>query len=241
MTLGRFHPVDRAAAGATSACTARLLADGAPGHPSAVDQRSDVAARWAIWRAEKRRRLRRRPGPRASRSAAVFDALERHVPDDAVIAVDVGNNAYSFGRYFECRPPARPDVGLPRLDRLRVPGRDGRVGRRTATSTVVAVTGDGGFGQYLAEITTAVKYGMDITHVVLDNGELGKITKEQRAAESDVWQTDLRNPDFAAYAELCGARGIRVDDAGQLDAALADAFATPVRSSSRSRCDVDLV
>ncbi len=28
--------------------------------------------------------------------------MERQVPDDAVIAVDVGNHAYSFGRYFEC-------------------------------------------------------------------------------------------------------------------------------------------
>ena len=49
----------------------------------------------------------------------------------------------------------------------------------------MAVTGDGGFGQYLAEFTTAVKYGMPITHVLLDNQELGKIAKEQRAADMD--------------------------------------------------------
>ena len=65
---------------------------------------------------------------------------------------------------------------------------------------IVAVTGDGGFGQYLAELTTAVKYGMNITHVLLNNAQLGKITKEQRAGEWDVWQTSLHNPDFAAYA-----------------------------------------
>ena len=65
---------------------------------------------------------------------------------------------------------------------------------------IVAVTGDGGFGQYLAELTTAVKYEMNITHVLLNNSQLGKITKEQRAAEWDVWQTSLHNPDFAAYA-----------------------------------------
>ena len=46
---------------------------------------------------------------------------------------------------------------------------------------VVAVTGDGGFGQYLAELTTAVKYGIPIKHVLLDNGALGKISKEQLA------------------------------------------------------------
>ena len=40
-------------------------------------------------------------------SAAVFARSTRHVPDDAVIAVDVGNNAYSFGRYFECNAARR--------------------------------------------------------------------------------------------------------------------------------------
>jgi hypothetical protein len=43
-------------------------------------------------------------------------------------------------------------------------------------------------GQYLGELTTAVKYGMPITHVLLDNGELGTISKEQRAGMWDVWR-----------------------------------------------------
>ena len=34
---------------------------------------------------------------------------------------------------------------------------------------MVAVTGDGGFGQYLAELTTAVRHDMPITHVLVDN------------------------------------------------------------------------
>ena len=36
--------------------------------------------------------------------AAVFDALSAATPEGAVIAVDVGNNAYAFGHYFECKP-----------------------------------------------------------------------------------------------------------------------------------------
>ncbi len=89
----------------------------------------------------------------------------------------------------------------------------------------MAVTGDGGFAQYMAEVTTAVKHNLDITHVLLNNGQLGKISKEQRAGEWDVWQTSLHNPDFAAFARNCGARGVRVTDAAELDAALAEAFA----------------
>ena len=72
---------------------------------------------------------------------------------------------------------------------------------------IVAVTGDGGFAQYMAELTTAVKHGMNITHVLLNNGQLGKISKEQRAGEWDVWQTTLHNPDFSAVrAQLRRAR-----------------------------------
>lgn len=68
---------------------------------------------------------------------------------------------------------------------------------------------------------------MPITHLLLDNHELGKISKEQRAVEMDVWQTSLHNPDFAAYAELCGALGIHVDHRDQLDEALSRALAHP--------------
>lgn len=90
---------------------------------------------------------------------------------------------------------------------------------------VVSISGDGGFGQYAMELTTAVKYGMPIRHVLLDNDELAKISKEQRAGEWAVWQTGLVNPDFALFARSCGAFGIRVDRLEELDDALAAAFA----------------
>ncbi len=46
---------------------------------------------------------------------------------------------------------------------------------RFAGRKVVSVSGDGGFGQYMAEMTTAVKYGMNITHVLLNNSALVEI------------------------------------------------------------------
>ena len=39
-----------------------------------------------------------------------------------------------------------------------------------------------------------------------------------------MWQTSLHNPDFAAFAELCGARGFRVTGLDQLDDAVAAAL-----------------
>lgn len=68
---------------------------------------------------------------------------------------------------------------------------------------------------------------MNITHILLNNNELGKITQEQRSSEYEVWQTSLLNPDFAAYARDCGAFGRQVDDPSQLSTVIADALAHP--------------
>ena len=89
---------------------------------------------------------------------------------------------------------------------------------------VISVSGDGGLGQYLAEVTTAVKYNMDITHILLSNGQLGKISKEQRAAQMDVWQTDLHNPNFADFVNSCGGYGIRAEKQEELDDAIKKAI-----------------
>ncbi|MBK5289204.1 MAG: thiamine pyrophosphate-binding protein, partial [Acidimicrobiia bacterium] len=223
MALGRFHPVTVPVHG-HAGVTARLIVERLAPGGDWVDQRPDVAARWKIWRAEKARRVADDRGLGVA-SAAVFDAMNRHVADDAVITVDVGNQAYSFGRYFECTSQSILMSGYLGSIGFGFPAAMGAWAAVGDRRQIVAVTGDGGFGQYLAELTTAVKYGMPITHVVLDNSSLGKITKEQRAAEYEVWHTDLLNPDFAAYAELCGAMGLRVTRADELDDALARALA----------------
>jgi thiamine pyrophosphate-dependent acetolactate synthase large subunit-like protein/nitrite reductase/ring-hydroxylating ferredoxin subunit len=242
MTLGRFQPVTVPLMGDIGVA-ARLLAE-APGvGAGCLDQRADVAERWAIWRAEKARRLGDDAG-RGVSSAAIFDALTRLAPEDAVIAVDVGNNTYSFGRYFECRRQSILMSGYLGSIGFGYPAAIGAWAAVQADGSgrrVLAVTGDGGFGQYMAELTTAVRHDMDITHVLLNNGQLGKISKEQRAGRWDVWQTALHNPGFARYAELCGARGWRVTRAGELDGALAEALRHGGPSLVEVMSDPDLV
>jgi thiamine pyrophosphate-dependent acetolactate synthase large subunit-like protein len=156
--------------------------------------------------------------------------MNRRIPEDAILAVDVGNNAYSFGRYFES---ARHSVLMSGYLGSIGFGYPAAMGAWAATRTgdprfagrpVVAVTGDGGFAQYLAEVTTAVAHGMDLTHVLINNGELGKISKEQRAIELPVWMTRLRNPDFSRYVSECGGLGIRVTRKEELDDALVRAL-----------------
>lgn len=219
--IGRFDAVTEHLLG-DAALTVTAL-DARVGAAKAVDQRGDVAERWAIWRAEKIRRVADDRGEGVS-AAAVFDALARHLPSDAVLTVDVGNHAYSLGRYLESA--GQPVLMSGYLGSIGF-GYPAALGAWAAAPgrPILAVTGDGGFGQYSAELLTAVKYGIPIKHLLLDNHSLGKISKEQLAAELPVWHTSLHNPDWAGYARLCGAIGIRVDRRDQLDDAFAELFA----------------
>lgn len=225
MQLGKFHPVTLPVWGELGTC-ARLFSERLAGmETAATDQRGDVGDRKRIWAAEKESRLADDRGNGVN-SASIFEVMSRLVPDDAVIAVDVSNNTYSFGRYFESKAGQRVVMsGYLGSIGFGYPAAMGAWAATDGRRPIIAITGDGGFGQYMGELLTAVKYGMNITHVLLNNGQLGKISKEQQAGEWDVWATDLHNPDFAAYAELCGALGIRVTDRSELDDAIARALA----------------
>jgi thiamine pyrophosphate-dependent acetolactate synthase large subunit-like protein len=237
--LGRFHPVTVPMLGHVGVAAHTLLTALAGSHIETVDQRPEVLERRAIWRAEKDRRLADDRGAGVS-SAAIFDSLSRLVDDHAVIAVDVGNNTYSFGRYFECKRQSVLMSGYLGSIGFGFPAAMG-AWAAAPDRQIVAVTGDGGFGQYLAELTTAVKYDMNITHVLLDNAQLGKISKEQRAGEWEVWQTSLHNPDFAEYARICGALGIRVDHRDALDGAISEALAHAGPALVVVGADADLI
>ena len=244
MQLGKFHPVTIPVWGEIG-ITATQLAAELSGTSHTVDQRPELKERWAIWRKEKLNRATDDRG-KGVNSASIFATLTDCAPDDAVIAVDVGNNTYSFGRYFESKG-----------QRILMSGYLGSIGFAFSAAMgawaatqdlaeyqdrkVISISGDGGFGQYMGEFTTAVKYNMDITHILLNNSELGKISKEQRAGDWPVWATDLHNPSFAAFAKLCGGKGFKVTRANELEEAINKALAYDGPALVEIICDADLI
>ncbi|MEO0764464.1 MAG: thiamine pyrophosphate-binding protein [Pseudomonadota bacterium] len=244
MQLGKFHPVTLPIWAEIGAfCQSVVPRINRPG--DAPDQVAELVERWQIWRDEKQTRLSEEGG-KGIHSAAIFAALSRVAPSDAIIAVDVGNNTYSFGRYFETKGQRVLMSGY--LGSIGF-GFPAAMGAWAATQDfdwlkgrkVISISGDGGFGQYPMELTTAVKYGMDITHVLLHNGELGKISKEQRSGEWPVWETNLHNPSFAAFAKICGAHGEKVVSADAIEAALQKALAVDGPALVEIMTDADLV
>ena len=229
MAIGKFHEVTVPVLGDVGR-TARALVKQI-GPTETVDQREQLAHRWELWREEKRVR-RQTPADRGVNYATVFHELGEAIDPDAIITVDVGNNTYAFGRYFE---PAQQRVlmsGYLGSIGFAFPAAMGAYAATTEPDEpfhgrqVVSISSDGGFGQYLGEFTTAVKYDMDITHLLLNDDELGKISKEQRTGGWAEWQTSLVNPGFAEFAENCGGQGIRVQAPEELSHALETALTT---------------
>ncbi|MCG8689646.1 MAG: thiamine pyrophosphate-dependent enzyme, partial [Minwuiales bacterium] len=154
MHLGKFHAVTLPVWGEIGRTVDAVLA-GLPENIAAEDQTEELADRWRAWRDEKESRAVDDRGEGIS-AAAVFAALTRQAPDDAIIAVDVGNNTYSFGRYFECAEQAVLMSGYLGSIGFSFPA---AMGAWAATQDiaafagrkVISVSGDGGFGQYLAE------------------------------------------------------------------------------------------
>lgn len=243
--LGKFHAVDLPVwSDIGTFCEA--VVGKASRRADADDQIGELAERWAMWRTEKTNRLKEE-GDKGIHSAGIFATLGRLVPDDTIFAVDVGNNTYSFGRYLETKGTQRVlmsgylgSIGF---------GFPAAMGAWAATQDfeslrgrkVVSISGDGGFGQYPMDFTTAVKYGMNITHILLHNGELGKISKEQRAGEWEVWETSLHNPSFAAFARLCGGLGKKVTESKDLESVIAEALAHDGPSLVEIMTDAELV
>jgi len=245
MTLARFHAIDVPVWGEIG-ITAKAMMERLADYSGTEDQSIDVAQRWAIWREEKNRRSGDDRG-KGINAAILFEHLSSAIDADAIIAVDVGNNTYSFGRYFECKQQSvlmsgyLGSIGFSFSAAMGAWAATQEDDPRFQGRQVISISGDGGFGQYLAEINTAVKYDMNITHILMNNGELGKISKEQRAGNWEVWQTSLHNPNFAEYANLCGAMGIRVTDVSELGSAIEKALNHPGPALVEVMSDAELV
>ena len=218
LALSKFHKIEAAIWGEISV-TVKMFCEQLSGSNNKVDQTDEILSRWNIWKEEKQMRLKEDRGMGVS-SIAIFETLNELIPENAIVCVDVGNNAYSLGRYLESKNQTFLMSGYLGSIGFALPAAIGAWSATKGSRPIIAVAGDGGFCQYLAEMTTAVKYKMPIKVILLNNNELGKISKEQRAGEFDVWATDLVNPKFAEYATGCGALGILVTKKDQLKSAM---------------------
>lgn len=89
---------------------------------------------------------------------------------------------------------------------------------------VVSLSGDGGFAMLMGDLLTLRQSNLPVKIVVINNGVLGFVDMEMKAAGFLPSNVDLANPNFAAMAEAGGIMGIRVESAADLDHSLRTAF-----------------
>ena len=155
------------------------------------------------------------PMPGALHYGEVIAWLSQNLPEDAIVTNGAGNFASWLHRHFQyrgwqggCRTQLAPTSGsmgysVPAAVAAKIlhPRR-----------TVVAVAGDGEFLMNGQELATAVQYGAPIVVLVVNNGMYGTIRMHQeREFPARVSGTELRNPDFAAYARAFGGHGETVE------------------------------
>jgi pyruvate dehydrogenase (quinone) len=90
---------------------------------------------------------------------------------------------------------------------------------------VVSLSGDGGFTMLLGDLLTIRQRKLPVKIVVYNNGALGFVELEMKAAGLVEFGTALDNPDFAAMARAIGIHAVRVEDPGELPGAVAAALA----------------
>jgi acetolactate synthase-1/2/3 large subunit len=233
--LGRvYHPALAINASPTAFCAA--LEGLQPPKPITWDGECEAAhADFLAWTEQAT------PLPGAVNLGEVMIWLRQNLPEDAIITNGAGNFAawihrfYRFRRYATQVGPTSGSMGygFPAALAMKVlhPRR-----------TVVCIAGDGDFLMTGQDFATAVQYELPVIVLLADNRLYGTIRMHQeREYPGRVIATELRNPDFVAYARAFGGFGVLVEKTADFPAAFAQATASGKPSIIHLKLDPEAI
>jgi pyruvate dehydrogenase (quinone) len=153
--------------------------------------------------------------------------INKYAADDALFAADDGTAAVWMLRHIDTGGKRRTFASL--LHGTMASGLPSALGLQKCQPgrQVVCLAGDGGFSMLLGELLTVVQENLPIKIVVYDNGKLGFVDIEQKAAGLVPVYTDLKNPDFGEVAKAVGLWGQSIAKAGGLEEAVQAWLAQP--------------
>jgi acetolactate synthase I/II/III large subunit len=95
---------------------------------------------------------------------------------------------------------------------------------------VLSITGDGGFGWALPELSTARKFAIGLVTVVFNDRAYGNVRRAQSEQfDGRIYGSELLNPDFVSLAESFGVRGARATTPAELQGLLRETLSAPSR------------
>jgi pyruvate dehydrogenase (quinone) len=166
-----------------------------------------------------------KPGHKPIHPQFIARTLSELAAEDAVFTADVGTPTIWAARYLQMNGRRRL-IGsfnhgsmanaLPQAigAQAAYPGRQ-----------VVSLSGDGGFTMLMGDFITLSQMGLPVKVVVFNNGTLGFVEMEMKAAGLLETGVALKNPDFAAMSRAMGIPAGRVEDPAELATTLREAFA----------------
>jgi pyruvate dehydrogenase (quinone) len=166
-----------------------------------------------------------RPGHKPIHPQYLAKLLSDHAADDAVFTFDVGTPAIWAARYLKMNGQRRLIGSL--VHGSMANAMPQAIGAQAAFPgrQVISLSGDGGFAMLMGDFLTLVQQKLPVKIVVFNNHVLGFVALEMKANGFLETGTSLVNPDFAAMARAIGVHAVRVEDPGELEAAVADILA----------------
>ncbi len=165
------------------------------------------------------------PGRKPIHPQYLARMISETAADDAVFTADVGTPTIWAARYLAMN-------GRRRLIGSWVHGSMANamphaIGVQAAQPgrQVISMSGDGGFAMLMGDLITLTQMKLPVKIVIFNNGVLGFVALEMKAAGYLETGVSLKNPDFAAMARAMGIHAIRVEDPGEVPEALRDILA----------------
>jgi len=164
------------------------------------------------------------------RPERILADLREVMPRDAILCTDVGWNKNGVGQQFPIYTPG--SIFTPGGFATMGFGSPAALGAKVALPdrVVIALIGDGGFGQNPAALATAFEEDIPVVWVIMNNHAFGTIAGLEAAhygtTFGTVFEKDGRSwsPDYAAIARGYGVEGVKVASAAEFKPALAKAI-----------------
>ncbi|MDE2970658.1 MAG: thiamine pyrophosphate-dependent enzyme, partial [Chloroflexota bacterium] len=154
----------------------------------------------------------------------VIEALQRGIPEDTFIVWDVTQFGYYARTHYQVNhPKTYIDSGYSFNLGYAFPTALG-VKVAQPDRPVVCMAGDGGFMFNASELSTAVRYGINVVTVVFRNDSYGNVARDMETAFNGTYETDLHNPDFVKFTESFGAVAMRAEDPMELETLIPQAL-----------------
>ncbi len=230
---GKNVRVDLALIGDAKEALRAIIAALKRGRPSAARDRRAWLDRIDGWRRE--HPLQYDKSADIVKPQFVIETISRHVDEDAIIAVDVGQHQMWAAQFYDFYQP-RTWLSSSGLGSMGY-GFPAAMGAQLAfpNRQTIAIVGDGGFQMTLNDLATAAQYRVPVKIVVLNNRALGMVRQWQEIFfEKRYCDIDLNfAPDFAKLAESYGIRGRKVEHQKDVDGAVREML------SDRNPCLID--